>query len=97
VSYKFVINAASWEGNVGPNGTQNRSLTLTSQPQMLPVVFFNNLADLGAVTLGGIAGGNLALTWTAGPQIRLQTASEANAGTWQDVPGRGTRFGDGTS
>ncbi|HAB19448.1 MAG TPA: hypothetical protein DCE44_23835, partial [Verrucomicrobiales bacterium] len=48
VLYKFVMNGSSWEGNVGPNGTQNRSLTLQSTAQTLPVVFFNNQAVVPA-------------------------------------------------
>ncbi len=44
VSYKFVMNGGTWEGNVGPNGGQNRVLTLKKTNQVLPVVYFNNLA-----------------------------------------------------
>ena len=49
--HKFVINrgALVWEGNVGPGGNGNRVLTLGASPQILPVVFFNNLTtDPGA-------------------------------------------------
>ena len=42
--YKFVMNGSSWEGNVGENGAQNRSLTLKTATQTLPVSFFNNVA-----------------------------------------------------
>lgn len=49
VSYKFVLNGGTWEGNVGPNGSQNRVFTLTAQDQVLPVVFFNNAAGEAAV------------------------------------------------
>ena len=49
VSYKFVINGSSWEGNVGVGGSQNRMLTLKSTDQVLPVVYFNNLAVLPGV------------------------------------------------
>jgi hypothetical protein len=47
VDYKFVIIQGAnvvWEGNVGNGGTANRSLTLTSSAQTLPVVYFNNQA-----------------------------------------------------
>lgn len=47
--YKFVINQAGtlvWEGNVGPGGPNgNRVLTLAASPQVLPVVYFNNLTS----------------------------------------------------
>jgi hypothetical protein len=47
--HKFVINQAGtlvWEGNVGPGGANgNRVLTLGASPQILPVVFFNNLTN----------------------------------------------------
>lgn len=46
VSYKFVMNGATWEGNVGTNGSQNRTLTLKSTAQTLPVAFFSNLAEV---------------------------------------------------
>jgi len=47
VEYKFVMNQAGtavWEGNVGTGGAANRSVTLTSSAQTLPVVYFNNQA-----------------------------------------------------
>jgi hypothetical protein len=43
VSYKFVMNGATWEGNVGPNGAQNRSVALKNENQVLPVVYFSNV------------------------------------------------------
>ena len=47
--HKFVINQAGtqlWEGNVGPGGPNgNRVFTLAASPQILPVVFFNNLTE----------------------------------------------------
>jgi hypothetical protein len=197
VSYKFVMNGSTWEGNVGPNGAQNRSLTLKSTAQTLPVVFFNNLTalptlipvtfqvdmavqiaqgkfdpaagtvsvagdllnnwntsasmltlssttpyvwagtfdissseggvmlfkyvlndgatwesmadnrsytfpstaaqtlplvhfsnvnNLGSLTVGSVSGGQINLSWTAGPQIRLQRAADVGHSSWQDVP-----------
>src|SRR5262249_616286 len=44
VSYKFVMNGGTWEGNVGPGGAQNRSLGLSNQ--ILPVVYFNNASNV---------------------------------------------------
>lgn len=49
IEHKFVINQAgtlAWEGNVGPAGPNgNRTLTLASTNQILPVVYFNNLTN----------------------------------------------------
>ena len=59
IDYKFVINQAGtlvWEGDVGGGGAANRSLTLESGSQTVPVVYFDNLStDPGAgipVTFG---------------------------------------------
>ena len=49
VSYKFVMNGSTWEGNVGLNGGQNRVLTLKSGNQVLPVVYFSNLSEAPTV------------------------------------------------
>jgi hypothetical protein len=47
--HKFVINQAGtlvWEGSVGPGGPNgNRVLTLAASPQVLPIVYFNNLTN----------------------------------------------------
>jgi hypothetical protein len=47
--HKFVINQSGtlvWEGSVGPGGPNgNRVLTLAASPQVLPVVYFNNLTN----------------------------------------------------
>ena len=47
--HKFVINQSgtqTWEGNVGPGGPfGNRTFTLGTSPQILPVVYFNNLTN----------------------------------------------------
>lgn len=93
VLYKFVMNGGNWEGNVGPGGAQNRALTLTSVAQTLPPVFFNNVNNVGQVSLGAISGGQLTLSWGAGPLIRLQTATDLVGSAWQDIPntlGQGT-------
>lgn len=94
MSFKYVLNGSTWEGNVGPDGAQNRSYTFTStDPQTLPQVYFNNVDNLGPITLGTISGDQLPLTWTPGPAIRLQTKNDFQTGLWQDVPdtlGQGT-------
>ena len=49
IEHKYVINQAGslvWEGNVGPGGAfGNRTFTLASSDQLLPVVYFNNLTN----------------------------------------------------
>jgi hypothetical protein len=54
VSYKYIKNTFNngviWEGNVGPNGAQNRSFSLPASNLTLPVVYFNNVSNAVAVT-----------------------------------------------
>jgi hypothetical protein len=47
VSYKYAINGygGTWEGNVGTNGAQNRSFTVTNLNQVLPPVYWNNITN----------------------------------------------------
>ena len=47
VNYKYAIDGygGTWEGNVGAGGAQNRSFTLTSTNQILPVDFWNNITN----------------------------------------------------
>lgn len=85
--HKFVLNGSTWEGNVGPDGTQNRTHTFAnSEPQNLPVAFFNNASDLGPLSLGPVAAGRLTLSWMAGPLIRLQTTKALRGVAWADIP-----------
>jgi hypothetical protein len=50
VNYKFLMNG-TWEANnVGPGGTQNRSVTLARTNQTLPVVYFNNVTSVPVPT-----------------------------------------------
>lgn len=82
VQYQFVLNnGATWETAVG-----NRTVTLTSTNAItFPLAFFNNVNDLGAVSLGEISAGQRTLTWNAGVHVRLQ--SSTNLTSWQDVLG----------
>ncbi|MBN9692359.1 MAG: hypothetical protein J0M24_19090 [Verrucomicrobia bacterium] len=85
--YKFVLNGSTWEVNVGPNGADNRVFSLAStDPQTLPLVYFNNVNQLGPITISQPTNGQITITWTASPQIRLQTAGSLNGAVWQDVP-----------
>ena len=88
VNYKFVLNGGgTWENNgVGPNGANDRQFIFTNMPTVLPDVYFNNLGNLGNLTIGPATAGHVTVNWTAGPLIRLQT-NAVLLGTWVDVPG----------
>jgi hypothetical protein len=85
VNYKFVMNSgATWENNgVGPGNANDRQFIFTNAVTALSGVFFNNLGDLGALSITNVSGKLLSLSWTGGPNIRLQSA--ATLGAWQDV------------
>jgi hypothetical protein len=55
ITYKYAIdgNGGTWEGNVGPNGTQNRAFTLTSTNQVLPLDYWNNVTNANVSYLVG--------------------------------------------
>lgn len=88
VNYKFTLNnGGTWENNgVGPNGANDRQLIFTNQATVLPDVYFNNLGNLGAVTVSPPTNGVITVSWTGGPLIRLQTNASL-ASVWGDVPG----------
>ena len=55
VYYKYAINgygANRWEGNVGPGGAQNRSVTVTSTNQVFPLDYWNNVTNLVSIPVG---------------------------------------------
>lgn len=86
VNYKYVLSGATWENDgVGPNGIQNRQFAFTNEATVLPDVHFNNLGNLGALTISPVAAGQVTLNWTGGPLIRVQTNAPLT-GTWGDVP-----------
>lgn len=79
--FKYVLNGSTWES------IDNRTYTVSStDPQTLPGQYFNNVGDLGSLSVGAVSGGQLTLSWMAGPLVRLQTAAALGAATWQDVP-----------
>jgi hypothetical protein len=47
VDYKYAIDGSggTWEGNVGTNGTQNRTFTVASTNQTLPLDYWNNITN----------------------------------------------------
>ena len=75
--YKFVINGGTWES------INNRGFTLTPPSQTLPVAFFNEVNGLGKLSISGVSGGQVTLTWTAYPAVRLQSSTDLK--TWKDV------------
>jgi hypothetical protein len=81
IQYQFVLNYGStWES------TGNRSYVLqTTNATTLPLAFFNNVSNLGTVSIGPISGSMATLSWPAGTNVRLQ--SSTNLTSWQDVPG----------
>jgi len=85
VQYQYVLNnaaGATWETAVG-----NRNYTLMStNEQTLPLVFFNNVNNLGPISIHPAAGPQATLTWTAGPLVRLQSSTSPPGAAWQDVP-----------
>jgi len=78
IAYKFVMDGGTWESG------DNRAFTLASSAQTLPVAYFNRLDNLGALSIT-VVGDQATVSWTAGPYVRLQSASNL-AGTWADVP-----------
>jgi len=81
ISYQYVLNGGTWETAVG-----NRMYSITStNEQTLPLVFFNNVSNLGPISIH-VAAGQVTLGWTAGPLIRLQSAAGLVTTPWQDVP-----------
>jgi hypothetical protein len=79
--YKFVLNGSTWESR------DNRSYTLTStNAQTVPTQFFDDIGDLGRLTIGPVSAGQSTVSWTAGPLIRLQSVAALGTNSWQDVP-----------
>jgi hypothetical protein len=75
VAYQFVLGGTVWETAVG-----NRSYTISStNEQLIPPMYFNNVGDLGAITVTPIISGQTTASWTAAPSVRLQTATSLNS------------------
>jgi hypothetical protein len=82
VPHKFVLNGGTWEGG------DNRTFTLESPSQTLPVEPFDRVADLGPVVISLLLPGPFGVTvyWTGGPGIRLQKSNNLNS-PWEEVDG----------
>jgi hypothetical protein len=81
MSFKFVLNGSTWES------INNRSFTLAStNQQTVPVLFFNDVNNLGPITVQTNTPGQAVLSWTGGPGVRLQSSTNLVHPTWQDIP-----------
>ncbi len=79
LQYQFVINGSTWET------TGNRLFVLpNTDPRTLPLAYFNNVRDLGPLSITQAGAGQFSVTWTSGPLVRLQ--SSTNLLNWVDVP-----------
>lgn len=80
VLYQFVVNNTTWESS------GNRSFTLTStNPVVRPVVYLNDIGDLGSITNTPVSPTSAIMSWNGGPAIRLQTRTNLTSGAWTDV------------
>jgi len=84
-SFKYVDNNTGI-GNGGWETIANRTTMVPASGTNLPVVYWNNTANLGWLSISNVAG-TASIQWTGGPNIRLQTSSNlANSGGWSTVP-----------
>jgi hypothetical protein len=84
-SFKYV-DSNTGIGNAGWESIANRTVLVSASGTNLPVVFWNNVANLGNLSLSNSAGA-AALKWTAGSRIWLQSSTNlAGGGGWQNVP-----------
>jgi hypothetical protein len=82
VPFKFVANGATWESG------NDRTFVLANSAQTLPIAFFDRLPDLGRLTITHDPTAfdvQITLTWTGGPGVRVQSATNL-PGPWDDVP-----------
>lgn len=84
-SFKYVDNNTGI-GNGGWETIANRSTMVPAAGTNLPMVYWNNLNNLGRLSISNVAG-TASVKWTGGPNIRLQSSSSlANSGGWSTVP-----------
>jgi hypothetical protein len=80
VAWQYVIDAASWEEAVG-----NRTFAMATNSQTLPMVFWNNVNDLGPVTTTLAGGNQMNVLWNPGVLVGLQKSTGLPNG-WVNVP-----------
>ena len=83
-SFKYVDSNSGAMGNGGWESSANRTVLVPASGTNLPVVYWNNAANLGNLSLSNGAG-TATLKWTAGTNIRLQSSTNLASG-WQNVP-----------
>jgi hypothetical protein len=81
-SFKYV-DSNTGIGNGGWETTPNRTTMVPQSGTNLPVVFWNNTANLGNLSVSNNAGVAV-LKWTAGPNVRLQSSTSLSSG-WGTV------------
>ena len=80
VSYKYELNTgSSWET------INNRQFAMPTVASNLPAAYWNNVANLGTLSISNSGGGEATLSWTGGARTRLQSTANPAAG-WTDVP-----------
>lgn len=82
-SFKYVDNNTGI-GNGGWETTPNRTTMVPVSGTNLPVVFWNNVTNLGNLSLSNNAG-TAVLKWTGGTYVGLQSSTSASGG-WGNVP-----------
>jgi hypothetical protein len=84
-SFKYV-DSNTGIGNGGWETIGNRATTVPASGTNLPVVYWNNVANLGRLSISNLAG-TASIKWTGGTNIRLQSSTNiANSSSWQTVP-----------
>jgi len=81
-SFKYV-DSNTGIGNGGWETSPNRTVLVPSSGTNLPVVYWNNVANLGNLSVSNNAGVAV-LKWTAGPNVRLQSTANLSGG-WGNV------------
>jgi hypothetical protein len=81
-SFKYVDNNTGI-GNGGWETIANRATMVPQSGTNLPVVFWNNTANLGNLSVSNNAGVAV-FKWTAGPNVRLQSSTSLSSG-WGTV------------
>ena len=81
-SFKYVDNNTGI-GNGGWETTPNRTTMVPASGTNLPVVYWNNVANLGNLSVSNNAGVAV-LKWTGGPNVRLQSTANPSGG-WGNV------------
>ena len=81
-AYKFVVNGGT---GLGWESIANRQVVVPGgSPTNLPSVFYNNVGDLGKLSVSNNAGATI-FKWTGWPNVRLQSSANLTSG-WQTVP-----------